>query len=194
MILIIDNYDSFTHNLVDLVRQKCLVEFRVVRNDELSLDELIDLSPERILLSPGPGRPEAAGICPKLVDHFLGLRPILGICLGHQVLAQALGARIEQISEPVHGKSSQVVHDGSGVFRDVRSPMTVMRYHSLRVRRDSLPSGLRVSSWVDGQENEVMGIRCSDALAEGLQFHPESFLTPHGPRLIHNFLAANGIS
>ncbi len=185
MILMIDNYDSFTYNLVQYLGQ--LGEDVVVRrNDETTLEEIEDLAPEAIVLSPGPCSPEEAGITVDVVRRFHERIPILGICLGHQAIGQAFGGRVVRAGRVMHGKTSPVVNDGKTTFRGMPNPVTAGRYHSLIVERRSLPDCLAVSA--ETEEGEIMGIRHQTFPVEGLQFHPESILTPNGKRMLRNFL------
>jgi anthranilate synthase/aminodeoxychorismate synthase-like glutamine amidotransferase len=185
MILMIDNYDSFTYNLVQYLGQ--LGENVVVRrNDETTLEEIEAMAPEAIVLSPGPCSPEEAGITLDVVRRFHERIPILGICLGHQAIGQAFGGRVVRAERVMHGKTSPVVNDGRTTFRGMPNPVTAGRYHSLIVERDSLPDCLTVSA--ETEEGEIMGIRHQMFPVEGLQFHPESILTPNGKRMLRNFL------
>jgi anthranilate synthase component 2 len=185
MIVMIDNYDSFTYNLVQYL--KILgARVRVFRNDALSIPELVDLNPAGLVISPGPGRPESAGISVELIRHFSGRKPILGVCLGHQAIAVAFGGSITSARRLMHGKTSAITTDGRGLFGGVSSPFAAMRYHSLAVCADDLPSCLHVSA--ESEDNEIMGIRHLDHPTEGIQFHPESIMTPVGKRLLRNFL------
>lgn len=185
MILMIDNYDSFTYNLVQYLGQ--LGEDVVVRrNDETTLEEIEDMAPEAIVLSPGPCSPEEAGITLDVVRRFHERIPILGICLGHQAIGQAFGGRVIRAERVMHGKTSPVVNDGKTTFRGIPNPVTAGRYHSLIVERGSLPDCLDVSA--ETVEGEIMGIRHQTFPVEGLQFHPESILTPNGKRMLRNFL------
>jgi para-aminobenzoate synthetase component 2 len=185
MILVIDNYDSFTYNLVQYLGE--LGEEVVVRrNDELALENIEASLPSRILISPGPGRPEAAGISLDLIRDFGGQVPILGVCLGHQAIGQAFGGRVVRASTVVHGKGSEVLHDGKTIFRDLDSPFKAGRYHSLIVERESLPACLEVSA--ETRDGVIMGLRHREKKIEGVQFHPESILTPEGKKLLKNFL------
>ncbi len=187
MILIIDNYDSFTYNLVQTIGAlRVGHEIKVVRNDAISLDEIASVNPTHILVSPGPCTPDQAGISLELIRRFAGELPILGVCLGHQCIGQAFGGRIVRADRIMHGKTSEIHHCGTGVYRDLSNPFTATRYHSLAIDRATLPADLEVSAWTDG--NELMGVRHKTLPVEGVQFHPESFLTAEGSRLIANFL------
>ena len=185
MLLLIDNYDSFTYNLFQYLSELG-EEITVVRNDRMSLDEMERLSPERIVISPGPGTPEQAGISNEVIRHFGARLPILGVCLGHQCVGYAYEARVDHAGEIKHGKSSLIHHDGKGVFKDLVNPFPAIRYHSLSVRRDSLPDCLEVSAWTDN--NIIMGLRHRQFPVEGVQFHPESIMTEVGKDLLRNFL------
>jgi anthranilate synthase/phosphoribosyltransferase len=187
MILIIDNYDSFTWNLYQYLCELTSEEVRVVRNDRISLEEVEELKPSRLVLSPGPGRPEEAGITLEAVRRFAGRIPILGVCLGHQAIGQAFGARIVQARRIVHGKTEQINLDGRGLFRGIPLPATVTRYHSLVVDPESVPEELEVTA--TSLDGEIMGLRHRTHPVEGVQFHPESVGTPLGKRLLSNFLA-----
>ncbi len=188
-VLVIDNYDSFTYNLVQYLGELG-ADLVTVRNDAVSLQEAIELTPTHIVISPGPGRPENAGISLDVIRHFAAKGiPILGVCLGHQAIVLALGGSIRQLSIPVHGKTSQVFHDGSDLYRGVGSPFTATRYHSLEIAPD-LPPSLRVSARTD--EGAVMGVRHEALPVEGVQFHPESILTSVGKTILGNFLAFDG--
>ena len=186
MVLVIDNYDSFTYNLVQYLGE--LGEQVVVRrNDEVSLAEIEANLPQRILISPGPGRPNDAGISLALIKHFGGRIPILGVCLGHQAIGQVFGGRVVRARAVVHGKAAEVFHDGAAIFRGLSSPFTAGRYHSLVVERETLPSCLQVSA--ETSDGVIMGLRHRDWKIEGVQFHPESILTHGGRQLLANFLA-----
>ena len=187
MILIIDNYDSFTWNLYQYLCELTSEEVRVVRNDRIRLEEVEELKPSRLVLSPGPGRPEEAGITLEAVRRFAGRIPILGVCLGHQAIGQAFGGRIVQARRIVHGKTEQVNLDGRGLFRGIPLPATVTRYHSLVVEPASLPEELEVTA--TSMDGEIMGLRHRTHPVEGVQFHPESVGTPLGKRILSNFLA-----
>ena len=185
MILVIDNYDSFTYNLVQYLGE--LGEDIVVRrNDETTLGDIEANLPSRILISPGPGRPADAGISLALIAHFAGRVPILGVCLGHQAIGQVFGGRVVRASTVVHGKASEVVHDGKSIFRGLDSPFKAGRYHSLIVEREGLPACLEVSA--ETRDGVIMGLRHREKRIEGVQFHPESILTPAGKKLLANFL------
>ncbi len=188
MIVIIDNYDSFTYNLVQRLGElDAEREVRVFRNDAISVQELESLNPERIIISPGPCTPDQAGISVDVARHFAGNLPLLGVCLGHQAIAQAFGGRILRAQRLMHGKTSEIYHDGRGVYAGLANPFTATRYHSLIVDRDTLPGQFEISAWTD--RDELMGIRHRDVQLEGVQFHPESFLTDDGPHLLANFLS-----
>ena len=185
MIVMIDNYDSFTYNLVQLLWSRGL-EVEVLRNDAASVDEVLDRRPRGIILSPGPGRPEDAGICVDLVRSRPSV-PLLGVCLGHQVLGAAFGAEIGRAPRLMHGKTSLIRHLDRGVFKSLSNPFEATRYHSLEVRLESLPEELEPLAWSD--EETLMGMRHRQLPYQGVQFHPESILTIEGPQLIENFLA-----
>lgn len=185
MILVIDNYDSFTYNLVQYVGE--LGEKVVVRrNDEISFAEIEADLPDRILISPGPGRPADAGISPALIKNFAGRVPILGVCLGHQAIGEIFGGRVVRAAKVVHGKASEVQHDGKSIFAGLDSPFKAGRYHSLIVERETLPACLEISA--ETSDGIIMGLRHREKKIEGVQFHPESILTPEGKRLLRNFL------
>ncbi|MEK7704400.1 MAG: aminodeoxychorismate/anthranilate synthase component II [Myxococcota bacterium] len=186
MIVLLDNYDSFTYNLYQVLAVRH-AEVRVVRNDQVSLDELIAWAPERIVISPGPGAPEGAGISLEVIRHFSGRVPLLGVCLGHQALAHAFGGTVTRAERLMHGKTSPIEHEGRGVFRDLPRPFAATRYHSLIVQRDNLPADFDVTAWTAA--GEIMGLLHRPTGAEGVQFHPESILTEHGEHLLANFLA-----
>ena len=191
MIFLIDNYDSFTYNLVQRIGEiDGSVEIRVERNDQTSLEQIEQLAPERIIISPGPCTPKEAGLSKEVVRHFGPRLPVLGVCLGHQCLAEVYGARVDRAKRLMHGKTSWIHHDGAGVFSGLPSPFEATRYHSLIVLKESIPGCLEVTAWVDEGEHgfEVMGIRHRHHPVHGVQFHPESFLTGHGHDLLRNFL------
>jgi anthranilate synthase/aminodeoxychorismate synthase-like glutamine amidotransferase len=181
----IDNFDSFTYNLVQYLRQLG-AEVRVARNNTLTIAAIEQMAPEGIVVSPGPGQPQAAGISMAAIQAFSGRIPILGICLGHQAIAAAFGARIVPAQKLMHGKTSIVTADGQLVYRGINKPFKAMRYHSLAVDRDTLPEGLIITA--EAEDGEIMGIRHHRHLTEGLQFHPESIMTTIGKRLLRNFL------
>ena len=188
MILIIDNYDSFTYNFVQTIGGLGVKrEMKVVRNDAATLEELAAMSPEHIIISPGPCTPNEAGISVELVRHFAGKVPMLGVCLGHQCIGQAFGSKIVRAGRLMHGKTSEIKHDGKGVFRDLSNPFTATRYHSLTIERSTIPDDFEVTAWT-ADRDELMGIRHKSMPIEGVQFHPESFLTEEGARLLDNFL------
>jgi len=186
-VLVIDNYDSFVYNLVQYLGELD-AEPIVHRHDALTLDELEALEPDAVLVSPGPGRPEDAGISNEAIRAFAGLGvPVLGVCLGHQCIGEVFGGRIERAPHVMHGKTSEITHDGQGVFAGVPSPFTATRYHSLVVARDSVPQVLEVTA--QSEDGLVMGLRHRELPIEGVQFHPESILTESGHDLLRNFLA-----
>ena len=187
MVLVIDNYDSFTFNLVRLVRQaQPGTSLTIKRNDDISIEDIAAINPSRIIISPGPGRPDNAGASLNIVAHFGDSLPILGVCLGHQCLAQAFGGRVVPARSLVHGKTSRVHHSGCELFADLPTPFTAARYHSLVADRETLPNDLLVSAWT--ADGEIMGIRHRHLPLYGIQFHPESFLTPGGYKIMFNFL------
>jgi len=191
MVFVLDNYDSFTYNLVQYMGELG-AEVVVRRNDELTPEEVVALKPERILLSPGPCTPQDAGILIPLIQHLAKLPkkqqiPVLGVCLGHQAIGAAFGGEVIRAPQLMHGKTSSITHDGRTIFKDLPQPMTCTRYHSLIVREDSVPDTLEVSARVAG-ESTIMGLRHRTLPIEGVQFHPESVLTNHGKQLIWNFL------
>ncbi len=189
MILMIDNYDSFTYNLVQYLGQMG-EEVLVYRNDEITVGEIRDLEPDAIFLSPGPCSPREAGITVDVVRELHRTTPILGVCLGHQAIAYAFGGEVVRADRIMHGKTSEINNDGRTIFRGLPNPFTAGRYHSLIVKRDSLPRCLEVSA--ESEYGEIMGIRHRDRPVEGVQFHPESILTPNGKRIIRNFLSVIG--
>ena len=185
MLLMIDNYDSFTFNLVQYLGELGAA-VRVVRNDEMTVDEVERLQPERIVVSPGPCSPNEAGISLEAIRRLGGRVPILGVCLGHQAIGQAFGGRVVHAQTLMHGKTSPIRHAGAGVFRGLPDPFTATRYHSLAIDRDTLPADLMVTACAD--DGEIMGVRHRHFAVEGVQFHPEAILTEHGMRLLGNFL------
>jgi anthranilate synthase component II len=194
MLLMIDNYDSFTYNVVQYLGELG-AEVKVIRNDELSLEEIEALNPERIVISPGPCTPTEAGVSVPVLERFAGRLPILGICLGHQSIGQAFGGKVVRARQVMHGKTSPVTHENQGVFEGLANPLTVTRYHSLVVERGTLPDCLEITAWTtfeDGAMDEIMGLRHRDFMIEGVQFHPESILTDQGHELLANFLKQQG--
>jgi anthranilate synthase/aminodeoxychorismate synthase-like glutamine amidotransferase len=185
MILVIDNYDSFTYNLVQYLGELG-ADVQVVRNDAASIESIDSLHPDRIVISPGPGRPEQAGITMDAIRHFGSTVPILGVCLGHQAIGQAFGGVIVRAARLMHGKTSPIVHAGEGVFAGLPSPFEATRYHSLLVERASLPPCLAITAWT--AEGEIMGLRHRTLDVEGVQFHPESILTVEGKSLLRNWV------
>ena len=191
MIFLLDNYDSFTYNLVQRIGEIAPdAEIRVERNDQIELDEIAALNPERIIISPGPCTPAEAGISRDVIRRFGPERPVLGVCLGHQSLADVYGADVVRADRLMHGKTSEVSHNGQGVFAGLPNPFTATRYHSLIVPRESVPDCLEVTAWVDddGHGFEIMGLQHREYPVHGVQFHPESFLTEKGYDLLRNFL------
>jgi anthranilate synthase/aminodeoxychorismate synthase-like glutamine amidotransferase len=186
-VLLIDNYDSFTYNLYQYLGELG-AETRVVRNDALSAEQAVGSAPDRIVISPGPGTPDQAGISLELIRRAAGRVPVLGVCLGHQALAQAFGGKVVRAPRPMHGKASEIRHDGRSLFAGLPDPFTAARYHSLIVERESVPACLEVSAWSD--DGAVMGLRHREFPLEGVQFHPESILTSAGKALLCNFLAS----
>ncbi|MEO7149858.1 MAG: aminodeoxychorismate/anthranilate synthase component II [Rhodanobacteraceae bacterium] len=194
MLLMLDNYDSFTFNLVQYFGELG-EDVEVMRNDALGVADIRARKPARIVISPGPGTPDQAGITLELVEKMSGEIPILGVCLGHQAIGQAFGGRVVPARAIMHGKTSMIHHDGRGVFAGLPNPFEATRYHSLIVERESLPTCLEITAWTqndDGSFDEIMGLRHKTLPVEGVQFHPESILTQHGHNLLRNFLAENG--
>jgi anthranilate synthase component II len=187
LVLLLDNYDSFTYNLYQYLGELG-ANTRVVRNDVMTADEALALGPKAIVISPGPGNPDQAGITLELIRKAAGKVPLLGVCLGHQALGQALGGRVVRAPKLMHGKTSEIHHDGQSIFRGLPNPFTATRYHSLIVARDSVPAELEISAWTD--DGLVMGLRHRSLRLEGVQFHPESILTEAGKDLLRNFLEA----
>jgi len=189
VIFVLDNYDSFTYNLVQYLGELG-AEVEVRRNDEVTIEEIEAMHPERIVVSPGPCTPQDAGISIELIRHFAGKTPLLGVCLGHQAIGAAFGGEVIRARNLMHGKTSQVEHDGRTIFRGLSSPMTATRYHSLIVSEKDLPSDLEVSAWTSDKDGTrvIMGLRHKKLAVEGVQFHPESVLTGEGKKLVANFL------
>ena len=192
MILMIDNYDSFTYNIVQYLLELG-ADVDVRRNDEVNLDDIAQLNPEKIVISPGPCTPNEAGISMACIERFGGTIPILGICLGHQSIGQVFGGQVVRAREVMHGKTSVIHHNQGGVFSELAQPLTATRYHSLVVDRQNLPDCLEITAWTekDGKVDEIMGLRHRELAVEGVQFHPESILSEHGHALLQNFLQAN---
>lgn len=189
MHLLVDNYDSFTYNIYQALGE-IGAEVRVFRNDRITLQEAASLRPQSLILSPGPGVPKDAGRSKELIREFTGVVPILGICLGHQCIIESFGGTIERAGRVMHGKVSKIYHDGKGIFDGISNPFTATRYHSLIAREEAIPDQLEVTAYTS--EGEIMGVRAKDIPVEGVQFHPESILTPEGKRLFTNFLESVG--
>ena len=190
MLLMIDNYDSFTYNLVQYLGELGQ-DVRVYRNDQITLDDIATLKPDRIVISPGPCTPNEAGVSVPTIREFAGKIPILGVCLGHQSIGQAFGGKIVHAREIMHGKTSMIHHKNVGVFRGLENPFEATRYHSLVIEKDSIPECLEITAWTqdaDGKLDEIMGVRHKTLAVEGVQFHPESILTQHGHDMLRNFL------
>ncbi len=190
MILMIDNYDSFTFNVVQYLGELG-ANVQVHRNDEITIEQIEALQPERIVISPGPCTPNEAGISMAVISHFAGKLPLLGICLGHQSIGQVFGGQIVRARAVMHGKVSPIYHSYTGVFKGLNNPLTATRYHSLVIDRDTLPECLEITAWTqheDGSMDEIMGVRHRELPIEGVQFHPESILTEQGHELLANFL------
>jgi anthranilate synthase/aminodeoxychorismate synthase-like glutamine amidotransferase len=186
MLLVIDNYDSFTYNLVQYIGELG-AEMRIVRNDEVTIDEIEnEMQPERILISPGPGTPDSAGISLGAIERFEGKLPILGVCLGHQAIGQYFGGTVVRAPEPVHGKPVEILHDGKTIFEDIPNGFAAGRYHSLIVEKENMPDCLEISA--ESPDGLVMALRHKTKKIEGVQFHPESILTDHGKKILQNFL------
>jgi anthranilate synthase/aminodeoxychorismate synthase-like glutamine amidotransferase len=185
MLLMIDNYDSFTYNLVQYLGELG-EDIRVFRNDRITLKEMEDMDPERIVISPGPCTPNEAGISIDAIRRFAGKKPILGVCLGHQSIGAAFGGEIIRAGRLMHGKTSMIHHDGKTIFEGLPNPFEATRYHSLLIRRETIPECLEISAWTDA--DEIMGVRHRDFIIEGVQFHPESILTTVGKDILRNFL------
>ncbi len=189
MLLVIDNYDSFTYNLVQAFGILG-ADLKVVRNDKITIKEIHEISPDHLLISPGPCTPAEAGISVDAIREFAGKIPVLGVCLGHQSIAAAFGAQVIRADRLMHGKTSMIRHDGRGVFRGLPNPFEAMRYHSLIVDQATLPDFLVPTAW--SEKDELMGIRHTEIAVEGVQFHPESIMTPEGINLLRNFLEVKG--
>ncbi len=190
MLLMIDNYDSFTYNLVQYFGELG-ADVRVYRNDQISIEEIERLAPEKIVISPGPCTPNEAGVSLATLQRFAGKIPMLGVCLGHQGIGQAFGGKVVHARAIMHGKTSKIHHTGKGVFKDLPNPFEATRYHSLVIEKASLPAVLEITAWTEdenGQLDEIMGVRHRELNVEGVQFHPESILTEHGHDLLRNFL------
>ena len=188
MVFVLDNYDSFTYNLVQYLGELG-AEVVVRRNDQVTVGEIESMHPERIVVSPGPCTPQEAGISVELIRHFAGKVPVLGVCLGHQAIGAAFGGNVVRAPKLMHGKTSEVQHDGKTIFHGLPSPMVATRYHSLIVEENNLPAELEVSAWTsDGKTRTIMGLRHKQFPVEGVQFHPESVLTTEGKKLVRNFL------
>jgi anthranilate synthase/aminodeoxychorismate synthase-like glutamine amidotransferase len=189
VVFVLDNYDSFTYNLVQYLGELG-AQVEVRRNDEVTIQQIETLRPERILLSPGPCTPQEAGISVELIRHFAGKVPLLGVCLGHQAIGAAFGGDVVRARNLMHGKTSEVEHDGRTIFRGLSSPMTATRYHSLIVSETNLPKDLEVSAWTSDKDGTrvIMGLRHKNLQVEGVQFHPESVLTDQGKKIVENFL------
>ncbi|HCT41603.1 MAG TPA: anthranilate/aminodeoxychorismate synthase component II [Moraxellaceae bacterium] len=190
MILMIDNYDSFTYNIVQYLGELG-ADVKVVRNDEITIAEIEQMAPERIVVSPGPCTPNEAGISMPVIEHFAGKIPLLGVCLGHQSIGQVFGGKVIRARQVMHGKTSPIHHANKGVFTGLNNPLTATRYHSLIIEKASLPDCLEITAWTqheDGSVDEIMGVRHKTLAVEGVQFHPESILTEQGHELLKNFL------
>lgn len=192
MILMIDNYDSFTYNLVQYFGELG-ADIKVVRNDEITIDEIAALAPEKIVISPGPCTPTEAGVSVDTIKTFAGKIPLLGVCLGHQSIGQALGGKVIRAPFVMHGKTSPVYHNNKGIFAGLNNPFQATRYHSLVIEKETLPDCLEITAWTqneDGSMAEIMGVKHKTLALEGVQFHPESILTEHGHDMLRNFLTA----
>lgn len=192
MILMIDNYDSFTYNLVQYFGELG-ADIKVVRNDEITVDDIAAMAPEKIVISPGPCTPTEAGISIDTIKTFVGKIPLLGVCLGHQSIGQALGGKVIRAPFVMHGKTSPVYHNNKGVFAGLKNPFQATRYHSLVIEKESIPDCLEITAWTqneDGSMAEIMGVKHKTLALEGVQFHPESILTEHGHDMLRNFLTA----
>ncbi len=193
MLLMIDNYDSFTYNLVQYFGELG-VEVEVFRNDQITVAEMAQLDPDQIVVSPGPCTPNEAGVSVEAIQYFAGKKPILGVCLGHQSIGQAFGGRIVHAGAIMHGKTSMIHHNDGGIFKGIANPFEATRYHSLVIEKTSIPACLEITAWTEneqGELDEIMGVRHRDYAIEGMQFHPESILTEVGHDLLKNFLVQN---
>ncbi len=190
MLLMIDNYDSFTYNLVQYFGELG-EKIEVFRNDKISIKEIRELKPDKIVISPGPGRPDEAGISKEVISTFKGQIPILGVCLGHQCIGEVFGAKVLRAERIMHGKTSEVFHDRKRIFAELPMPFTATRYHSLLLQRETIPECLKISAWTE-HDDEIMGVYHKNYLIEGIQFHPESILTSSGMQLLNNFLKLAG--
>jgi len=193
MLLMIDNYDSFTYNLVQYFGELG-ADVHVHRNDQITIDDIEKMAPEYLVISPGPCTPNEAGVSVEAIKHFAGKIPILGVCLGHQSIGQAFGGKIVHANAIMHGKTSMVKHNDVGVFKGLSNPLEATRYHSLVIEKSSLPDCFEVTAWTeddDGSMDEIMGVRHKELAVEGVQFHPESILTQHGHDMLKNFLESN---
>jgi anthranilate synthase component 2 len=191
MLLMIDNYDSFTYNLVQYFGE-LQADVQVYRNDKITVAEIEKLKPDHLVISPGPCTPNEAGISLEAIRHFAGKVPVLGVCLGHQSIGQAFGGKIVHANAIMHGKTSMIHHKGVGVFKGIESPFEATRYHSLVIEKQSMPACLEITAWTEndkGELDEIMGVRHKELDVEGVQFHPESILTQHGHAMLKNFLA-----
>jgi para-aminobenzoate synthetase component 2 len=189
VILLIDNYDSFTYNLVQML-EHMNQEVKVFRNDRVDIPGIEKLAPSALVISPGPGTPAQAGISVEAIRYFGPMMPVLGVCLGHQSVAEAYGGRVVRADRIMHGKTSHIFHDGRSIYQEIPKPFEAVRYHSLMVERSTLPDRLEVTAWTE--EGEIMGIRHRDYPVEGVQFHPESILTKEGPSLLKTFISQGG--
>ena len=190
MLLMIDNYDSFTYNLVQYLCE-LRADVKVIRNDDIGVEDIAALQPEKIVISPGPCTPNEAGVSLAVIEQFAGVVPILGVCLGHQSIGQVFGAKVVRARRVMHGKTSAIYHNARGVFAGLRNPFEATRYHSLVVDKTTLPDCLEITAWTQtesGEVDEIMGLRHKTLAVEGVQFHPESILTEHGHDLLRNFL------
>jgi anthranilate synthase component 2 len=193
MLLMIDNYDSFTYNLVQYFGELG-VDVQVFRNDQITVAEMAQLNPDQVVISPGPCTPNEAGVSVEAIQYFAGKKPVLGVCLGHQSIGQAFGGCIVHAGAIMHGKTSMIHHNNGGIFNGIPNPFEATRYHSLVIEKTSIPACLEITAWTEneqGELDEIMGVRHRDYAVEGMQFHPESILTEHGHDLLKNFLTQN---